>query len=67
MPQNPEPLTVHTQHMASGDVFTGKMVNGKRHGSGNYQWFSEDSKMGDCYDGDWKNDQRHGEGIKRLI
>ena len=23
---SPEPLTVHTQHMASGDVFTGKMV-----------------------------------------
>ena len=42
-----------------GCVYTGQVVNGKRHGKGRITWPS-----GDIYEGDWKDDKRTGKGKK---
>ena len=46
-----------TVKYASGNVYSGALKDGKRHGQGIY----EDTK-GNKYRGEWKNDLMHGEG-----
>ena len=45
---------------ALGDCYTGYYKNGKRHGSGKFQWYN-----GDWYDGQWQDHYQHGRGIFR--
>lgn len=46
-----------TIRYADGSVYTGEVVNGKRHGKGRLTWPS-----GDTYEGDFTNDIIHGKG-----
>ncbi|MDR0552852.1 MAG: hypothetical protein LBG13_02035, partial [Holosporales bacterium] len=39
----------------NGNVYEGKMKNGKKEGKGKMVWASGEVK-GDAYEGDWKND-----------
>ena len=43
---------------ALGDCYTGYYQDGKRHGSGKFQWYN-----GDWYDGQWQDHYQHGRGI----
>ena len=43
------------------EYYSGKLVNGNRHGQGKYVFWN-----GDIYDGNWKNDRMFGEGSYRF-
>lgn len=48
---------IETIKYDDGSVYTGEVLNGKRHGKGKLVWPS-----GDVYEGDWKDDKRNGKG-----
>lgn len=52
---NPRIVTIEYD---DGRVYTGEVVDGKRHGKGKLVW-----RNGDIYEGDWRDDKRHGKGI----
>lgn len=48
---------IETIHYDDGVVYTGQILNGKRHGKGKLVW-----PNGDVYEGDWRDDQCTGKG-----
>lgn len=48
---------IETIEYTDGSVYTGEVLNGKRHGKGKMVW-----RGGDVYEGDWVNDKRTGKG-----
>ena len=50
-------IPVETIQYSDGCIYTGEVVNGKRHGRGTLTWSN-----GDIYEGDWKGDKRTGKG-----
>ena len=50
-------IPVETIQYSDGCIYTGEVVNGKRHGKGRITWPS-----GDIYEGDWKDDKCTGKG-----
>lgn len=51
------PAKTETIRYNDGRVYTGQVVNGKRHGKGTLTWPS-----GDIYEGDWRDDKSTGKG-----
>ena len=51
------PAKTETIRYNDGCVYTGQVVNGKRHGKGTLTWPS-----GSVYEGDWRDDKRTGKG-----
>ena len=54
---NGAPHGIGEERYASGDVYVGKFVNGKRDGKGVMKFAS-----GAVYNGEWEDDRRHGKG-----
>ena len=51
------PAKTETIRYNDGRVYTGQVVNGRRHGRGTLTWPS-----GDIYEGDWRDDKQNGKG-----
>lgn len=58
--------TDSTQKYANGDVYIGRLKNGKRHGYGTYHYGPKSKTPGQKYVGEWRNGQKYGTGTVTL-